>query len=486
MITRIAVHEWRTAWRSRVVAILAAALTLLAASAAIVGQARYDSDSTQRARYQQMVGEQFAEQPDRHPHRVSHYGFLVFRPRAPLGFFDSGVESYGGTSIFLEAHKQNTANFSAAAQAGSSERFGELTLALVLQLFVPLFIFGVAGVSVTRERESGTLTLLLCQGASWPAILWGKLAGALLIVGTVLAPALFVSVAWLVLGSGTAWTTDMTVRALGLVAAHGLFLVTCAALAVMVSAWQHTSRAALVALVGAWIVLWVVLPRLLPMIGTALYPTPARAVFEAEVERAVKALGDSHNPNDPKFASIRAKALADHGVSRIEDLPFNYSGFVMQQGEQLTSETYQAHMAALLDTYRQQARLVDLAAIASPFLAIRSLSMTMAGSDVAHLVEFDRQAEAFRFSLIASLNELHMNEVPLARDRYGAAGPSDVPSRLRIDRGFFEDLPGFDYRPPSIGQALSARTLALLTSALSAALVLGALAWTSRRRALAL
>jgi len=483
MITRIAIHEWRTAWRSRVVVILAAALTLLAASAAVVGLARHEADNAQRARYQQLVGEQFADQPDRHPHRVSHYGFLVFRPRAPLGFFDSGVESYGGTSIFLEAHKQNTANFSAAAQAGSGERFGELTLALVLQMFVPLFIFCVAGVSVTRERESGTLLLLLCQGTSWSRILWGKLAGALLIVGSVLAPAMIVCAAWLAFRSAAPWTGDMSLRAAGLAAAHGVFLVTCAAIAVAVSAWRKSSRAAIVTLVGSWIVLWVVVPRFLPMVGTALYPTPARAVFEAEVERAVKELGDSHDPNDPKFAEIRAKALADHGVSRVEDLPFNYSGFVMQQGEQLTSDTYQAHMTALLDTYRRQARLVDLAAIVSPFLAVRSLSMTLAGSDVAHLVEFDRQAEAFRFSLIASLNELHMNEVPLARDRYGADTRSDVPSRLRIDRGFFDDLPEFEYRAPTMAQAVAARRLAVLTSLLSAALILGWLIWTTRRRA---
>ena len=485
MIAKIAWHELRAAWRSRVVAALAVALTLLATSAAIVGQARFAADTAQRVRYQQVVGEQFEAQPDRHPHRVSHYGFLVFRPRAPLGFFDAGVESYGGTSIFLEAHKQNTANFSAAAQTGSSGRFGELTLALVLQVFVPLFLFGVAGVSVTREREDGTLPLLLCQGASWSDLLWGKVAGALLIVGAVLTPALVVSVGWLAFAADVGWTTDLWLRAGGLAAAHLVFLITCAALAVTVSAWHGTSRGALITLLGAWIGLWVVLPRVLPVLGTALYPAPSRAVFEAEVEQAVKALGDSHDPNDAKFAALRAKALADHGVTRVEDLPFNYSGFVMQQGEQLTSEAYQAHMAALLDTYGRQSRLVELAAVGSPFLAVRSLSMALAGSDVAHLFEFDRQAEAFRVSLIASLNELHMREVPQARDQQRADPRFGAPSGLRIDRRFFDDLPAFDYRPPSTRQALSARGLGITTAILGACLIIGGLVWTTRQRALA-
>ena len=211
-IWRIGRQEVRYAWRNRAVAVLAVVFSLLMASAAIVGQVRFDSDTAQRARHQAIVGEQFRDQPDRHPHRVSHYGFLVFRPRAPLGFFDSGVESYGGTSIFLEAHRQNTANFSPAAQGGSGERFGELTVALVLQMFVPLFIFGVAGVAVTREREAGTLPLLLCQGVSWACVLWGKLLGALLMVGTLIVPGLVLSLTWLVVRASATWSTDVIAR----------------------------------------------------------------------------------------------------------------------------------------------------------------------------------------------------------------------------------------------------------------------------------
>jgi len=485
MVWRIATHELRMAWRSRAVAALAIVLTALAASAAVVGQSRFNADNAQRAKYQAEVSEQFDGQPDRHPHRISHYGFLVFRPRAPLGFFDSGVESYGGTSIFLEAHKQNTANFSAAAQSGSGQRFGEITLALVLQVFVPLFIFAVAGVSITREREEGTLALLLCQGVSWPTLLWGKLTGALLTVGAVLAPGLLVSLVWLAASADLAWTQDLAMRAASLAGAHAVFLVACAAAAITVSAWQRTSRGALITLLGAWILLWVVMPRVLPMVGTALYPTPSRTAFDAQVERAARASGDSHNPNDPKFAALRAKALADHGVQRVEDLPFNYSGFVMQEGERLTSEAYQAHMSALLSTYERQARLVDLGALVSPYLAIRGLSMALSGSDVAHLVEFDRQAEAFRYALIGSLNDLHRDAVPQASDRYGEVRYG-APSRLRLDRGFFDDLPTFHYQPPTLGWAVSARAIGVITALTSSAILIALLIVTTRRRALSL
>lgn len=483
VIARIARHEIRLAWRSRAIVVLALALTALAGGAAVVGHARFRADAEHRSRYQQVVGEQFASQPDRHPHRVAHYGFLVFRPRAPLGFFDSGIESYAGTSIFLEAHRQNTANFSAASQSGATSRFGELTLALVLQVLAPLFIFGLAGVSVTREREAGTLPLLLCQGASWGAVLLGKLAGTIAVVAAVVAPGVIVSAGWLLRESGSPWTPDHTRRMLLLLAIHGVFLTACAALAVVVSAWQRTSRGALTVLLGVWVALWMVLPRLLPAAGNAIYPVPARAEFTAEVERRVRELGDSHNPNDPKFAGIRARALAEHGAQRVEDLPFNYSGFVMQQSERMTSEAFQAHMAALIDVYRRQARLVDAAGIASPFIGVRMLSMAIAGSDAAHVLEFDRQAEAYRFDLIQKLNDLHRDKVPLAADRY-AHIIEGAPSRLRIDRALFQRLPPFDYEPPAIGWSLAERRHGAFSFLVSVALVAAAFMWTARRRAL--
>ena len=412
---------------------------------------------------------------------MSHYGYLVFRPRAPLGFFDSGVEGYAGTSMFLEAHRQNSANFSAASQAGSGERFGELTLALVLQFFVPLFVFAVAGVSVTREREAGTLALLLCQGASWGAVLWGKLVGVLLAVALVVAPGLLLASGWLAADAGAAFGADTLARAAGLGLLHLVFLTACAALAVAVSAWQATSRGALVVLVGLWIGLWVALPRVLPAIGTALYPVPARSAFDAEVEARVQELGDSHNPNDPVFTRLRDETLARYGVSRVEDLPLNFGGLVMQHGERLTSEAFAEHRARLLDVYRRQARLVEAAGLLSPYLAVRLASMALAGSDVAHLVEFERQAERFRYTLIQALNDRHVREVDQAQDRYGEVF-NGAPTRQRIARALFDELPAFAYDPPRLGWALAQQPVALVAGALGSVLLVALLAWTAARR----
>jgi ABC-2 type transport system permease protein len=297
-LRRVVIHELRDAWRSRAIAPLAFVIAFLLIGAAAVGHSRSATDAAQRARFQALVEQQWDEQPDRHPHRVSHYGYLLFRPRSSLMFFDTGVETFTGSSIFLEAHRQNSANFSEASYADGSRRFGELTMAMVLQLFVPLLLFAAAGVAVTREREAGTLWLLLCQGTPWRTFLWGKLAGALVVVGCALIPGVLGAAGWLIFASGSGspivWRADEAARVALLMAVHAAYLVSCAAGAILVSALHRTSRGALVTLVGAWIFLWIALPRALPGIAASLYPLPDRAAFEATVERHVRALGDSH------------------------------------------------------------------------------------------------------------------------------------------------------------------------------------------------
>jgi ABC-2 type transport system permease protein len=480
VIWRVAGHELREAWRSRVLATLGLVVASLVAGAAITGVSRYATDMAQRARFQALVAEQWQTQPDRHPHRVAHYGFLVFRPRAPLGFFDTGVESFTGSTIFLEAHRQNSANFSDAAQSDGTRQFGEFTMALVLQLLVPLLLFVVAGVSITREREQGTLWLLLCQGVSWASVIWGKLLGTLAGVLLLVAPGVALALAWLAAPSD-GWSADAVARGLLLAGSYGVYLAACAALALLVSAAHRTSRGALVMLVAIWIAVWVIVPRALPGLATALYPVPSRAAFDAEVERRVRELGDSHNPNDPNFRAFRESTLREYGVDRIEELPVNYNGLVMLEGERLTTEAYRAHLAALVDTYRRQERLVRWAGLVSPFVAMRSVSMALAGVDVPHALEFERQAEEYRYTMTQRLNELHTYEVEHARDRYLGGAEGGAPSRQRIDRAHFQAIPPFAYDPPAIGWALSEQWSALLTLGMWTLVLGAAVGWCGRQ-----
>jgi len=434
---------------------MAVVLTLLLGGAAAVGYDRAVTASAHRAAAQTLVTDQFREQPDRHPHRVAHYGFLVFRPEAPLAVFDRGVDAYAGSTIFLEAHRQNLPTFADAAHATGIRRLGELTMALVLQLFVPLIVLCAAAVAITRDREAGILPLALCQGASPGALVAGKwlaLSGATLVVIT---PGLVV--AWIASGGLAGdWTGDTLARVSVLAVAHVLFVAVVVAIGLAVSAWYAQSRAALAVAVGAWLLTFIVVPRVMPIVANVMDPAPTRAAFEATVEREVRRLGDSHNPNDPNFNALRARTLAEYGVTRVEDLPINYNGIVMREGERLTTETYRQTLGTLHDIWARQGRWLHAAGIVSPYVAIRGLSMTVSATDATRAAAFDAQAEDYRYRLTQALNALHTDEVAYARDRYQGEGRENIPSRMRIDRGHWGDLPQFSFAAPALKDSLRA------------------------------
>ncbi|MGE3345511.1 MAG: ABC transporter permease [Vicinamibacterales bacterium] len=478
-VWRIARQEWRDALRTRTLPMLAGVVTLLLGAAAVVGHDRAVTQSTQRAAAQAMVAAQFRAQPDRHPHRVAHYGFLVFRPEAPLAVVDRGLDAYAGSTVFLEAHRQNLATFADASQTTGIRRFGELTIALVLQLFVPLIVLCSAAVALTRDRTDGTLPLALCQGATPMALTLGKW---LAVTGTTLIlvlPGLLV--AWLASGGLPGkWDADQTARLVLLIATHGVFIAVVAALGLALSAWSRQSRTALAAAVGLWLAVWIIGPRVVPILAAASAPAPSRAAFEAEVEREVRRVGDSHNPADPNFNALRVRTLADYGVSRVEDLPVNYNGIVMREGERLTTETYRRMLGQLHARWSTQIGWLQLAGLVSPYVAVRTASMTLAGTDLVRLRAFDEQAEDYRYALIQALNDLHIHEVTYARDRYQGEGRENVPSRMRIERTHWSDLPQFTFTPPALRESLRGAPAALWLPLWWLAVAVGAVGLAAR------
>jgi ABC-2 type transport system permease protein len=59
---------------------------------------------------------------------------ISFPQSTSLSMFEYGMEPFFWKCYFLEAHKQNSANFSEAGFSSSMMRFGEISIAMVLQI----------------------------------------------------------------------------------------------------------------------------------------------------------------------------------------------------------------------------------------------------------------------------------------------------------------------------------------------------------------
>ncbi|TGE04543.1 ABC transporter permease [Hymenobacter fodinae] len=452
MMQSIAQKEFVSTLRDRRFVVLSVLVLGLLLAATLVGRARYRTLQQERAVAQQTVNDQFHHQPNRHPHRVAHYGSFAFRPKSGLSLLDSGLDSFTGASVFLEAHQQNSVNFSQAQQSGSLIRFGELTVAFVLQQLVPLLIIFLCFSAFTEERETGTLKLLLSQGVSLRQVAWGKVAGYGRAVALVVAPALLLA-AWLLFGQEeVAGSPDVWTR-LGLfVLSYAVYFFLWIVGSVVVSAWQEHARSALITLLGCWMLGTIILPKATANVGAHLFPTITKAQMDAEVHEQAQRGINGHDPQDKRSAALKEGLLKKYGVTSEKELPVSVAGLVMAESEAYTSKVYQQHFADLTRTYERQNALSTWAGLLNPYQAIRPLSMGLAGSDFAHYVHFQQAAEAYRYQLVQRLNQLQ-------------AGMGYGDKERKLDAATWRAIPTFEYEAPPLGWALGyllVPTLALL------------------------
>ena len=432
------------------VAVVAIVLTLLLSLVAMLTSlAHRDANAAMRARFQAEADQRFDGQPARHPHRVVHYGHFVFRVPPPLAAFDPGVDAYTGNSIFLEGHRQNSANFGDVRQSSLLARFGALTPAFVLQILAPLVLIFVGFGVFVREREAGTLRQAMAQGLRAREMVAGKLL-ALLIAAALLGAPGALALIWLVAAEG-APAHPALVLAMG----YAGYLAIWAAVVVFVSARAATSRGALLMLLSLWAGVAILIPRVVPDFVAAARPTPTRLETDIAIQRDLRRLGDSHNPDDPHFAAFKASVLKHYGATRVEDLPVNYRGLVAIEGERLSALLFERYATQLARAQRDQSDLVLIAAAISPTIALRDLSMRAAGTDLAAHRRFLAQAEAYRYGIVQRLNRLQAEALTYDDDGKRNSDP-EAARRVRIDARNWQALPDFTYRPADPGAQVRA------------------------------
>ncbi|UYQ94167.1 DUF3526 domain-containing protein [Chitinophaga horti] len=407
----IAGHFLKIVIRSRAMTIVFLAWLLLVAYAAITGYETYTAQQQMRINFQQQARQSWEANPDKHPHRMAHFGTFAFRQKHPLSMFDYGMESYTGNAVYLEAHKQNTVNFSEAGFSTGLLRFGEISLAMLVQIVLPLVLFFLGFNAIAQQKENGTLKVLLSQGAGFRSIIWGNSVGLFTLALIFLLPVVLVLLVQLALQSTLPAGGAVWARTIGLLFGCLCFLWLVSVVAICVSALSANSRSALLSLLGIWLLMSIVLPKTVQAIGSALHPAPGKIEFDTAVEKDILQIGDSHNPNDPHFKRLKDSVLKAHHADSVQQLPFNYSGFQMREGERMSAEVYNQRLQQLYDVYERQNDVSNYCSLIDPVIGIKNMSMALAGTDFIAYRRFQDQAEDYRYQLAQTMNELQMKYI---------------------------------------------------------------------------
>lgn len=438
MISRIARKELTEMLRDgrfRLLAAMVLAISLLSLAA---GWRNYSDLSRQHASAQAATREQWLRQEKKNPHSAAHYGVYAFKPKSQLAMVDTGVDPYLGVAVWLEAHKQSEFKFRPAQDRTAVQRFGEMSGAEVLQVFVPLFIVLMTFAAFTGEREQGTLRQVLSHGVSRRDLALGKALGVAAALGLVLLPATVFAVlalAWSADGGLVSGDPARGVLLGGIYLAYFAMLI---AVSLAVSATVRSSRLALIALLTFWFANSLVASRAASDVAGWLYPTPSAIEFQKAMD------ADLNNQNElaERVGRRRAELLQKHGVGDVDALPIAFSGVSMQEGEEHGNEVFDKHYGRLFDRYEQQNRVYQLGGLAAPMLSVRAISMGLSGTDFAQHRHFATAAEDYRRDI-----QRLMNGDIAANQKKGQV--------YLADRSLWAQVPDFDYSAPSTAWAVA-------------------------------
>jgi ABC-2 type transport system permease protein len=453
-MSAIARKDWLEFVRDRRLVLLSILVAALALTAIVTSSVRIASYEADRTIAEQRDRTTWESQGARNPHGVAHFSTWAMRPLSPMALLDPGVTPYAGSAIWMEAHNQNPARARAVEDSARAIDLGSFSIAWVLQILAPLLIAIVASSAVARERERGTLRLMLASGQDTQALVRGKLGSVGRIAVLLVVP--------LVLAAFAAALLAGPVDLLRLALWAGSYLVFFAIIvagSVAVSAWAGTAGKAMLVLVAFWLSAFMLVPRAAAGLAELITPQPsADALFtamQADLDREPDIWGNGAEVYE-------AGVMKQYGVTRIEDLPVSIDGLRLEESEAQGNRVFDKHFGALAAIYAEQRNVVRASGLFSPLAAIQHVSMALAGTDMAHQLSFQQQAEAHRRKLITGLNTDMIEN--------GKIGGWDYKS----DPGLWKQFKDFSFAAPALDDVL--RTiwvdLAVLAAWLVAALLL--------------
>jgi ABC-2 type transport system permease protein len=458
VITRIAKKEMTEMFRDGRFQLAAVIVGVLLVASLGAGWKQYQTLKAEHETAQRAERVNWLTQERKNPHQGAHYGVYAFKPKSQLSVVDTGVDPYVGAAVYLEAHKQNEFKFRPAQDASTSiQRFGELTAAVVLQVLIPLLIILLTFGAFAGEREQGTLRQVLSLGVSRRQLAAGKALGLAGALAAVLIPATVVGVAALALTSTTGLLAVDLSRAALMVAAYLIYFAVFLALSLATSAWAPSSRFALVAVFAFWMINGLIATRAMSDLGSFLYPTPSEVEFDTSLQRD---LADTREL-DTKLDVIKAGLFRRYGVDTLENLPVNFRAISLQEAEEHGYTIFEQHFGRVFDQFDGQNAVYQWGGIVSPLIAVRSISMGLAGTDFAHHRHFTLAAEDYRRTIIRYMNDDILVHPTKGGEDYLAG------------RELWERVPEFHYEAPGAAWAMShyATSITLLGAWLVAAAI---------------
>ena len=472
-VVLIAKDEWRYWLRSKLaVTVLVIGLVLTLTSVIVTAITMIELSHT-RHELQTTSDKSFVDQPDRHPHRMVHYGHYAFRTPAPLSTLDPGIDAFTGNSIFLEGHRQNSAMFADNRQGTALTKLGSLTPAFIVQTLAPLLLILIGYSAISRERELQTLPYLLSQGTSGLTLIAGKGLALICVVGLILIP-LMVSSLFTVLNG------ESLLAVASFILGYALYLFVWVLLILLASSVFSKNSGSFTALIFLWILLCIVMPRVASTTAATVVPSPGKIETDFAVKAELRKLGEGHNANDPAFKQFKQSLLKKYNVETLDELPVNFRGVVAGESEAKQTAVLNKFAEQRMQAELKQTQLSRNFGWVTPMVTIKSLSMIVVGTSIETHHRFLRETEQLRFDFVQGLNKVHSEKLTY-QDDINRNANATATKKARVSADNWQILQNFTFNSDSALVRAERSTSAFLQLLLWIAVLVGGIKFVGKR-----
>lgn len=379
----------------------------------------------------------------------ARYAVMPPAPLAALSIGQSDLLPY-----YFKVTSDAKENVTAGAELENPHRLltGRFDLAFALIYLYPLLILAISYNVLSGEKEQGTLALTLSQPVSLRTLTVGKLAlrfGAL-----ILAIAALGGIAVVVAGIDVR-AEGVPARAvswLGAVVAYGLVWF---ALAILVAAFGRPSSTNAMVLASLWLTFVILLPSLLNMLATTVYPVPSRV----EMLQAVREASDEANQQG---STLLSRYYEDHPELAVGGADQAMNDFAVIRVA--VNADVEERVRPVLDRYARQLdgqrRMVARLRVLSPAILMQDALNDISGSGVARHRHFLQQVSDYH-------DRWRRHFVPL------------IFRKAQIDR--YDTLPTFSFEEEAFG-VVSGRIARSIGLMLVPAVLIGLVGLWSLRR----
>jgi len=349
--------------------------------------------SAESANLQREERRRWLNQGAKFPHSAADQGIVTVQPLLGLAAFDPGLLPFAGSVCRLEGHHEDLCVFRPAADANFLFRFGPLSPARIVQVFVPLLMILLIYPVISAERESGILKQILAAGVSGRELAAGKAMAAAMVLAPVFAVMCVVGPA---LVAGNEWT-----RAISLALGYLAYLTGLGGVFIAVAMRSAGTGSAFSWLASGWFVAAFLGPVIASQLAAWLTPIPTPMEWTSNLKQRERSVPTV----EERRRAVRARLLEQYGLRNLRDLPVNPVGVELVEEDQDFERIWGDEIGQLYGAYARQDRIYASAGVLDPALAIQMWSAAAAETDNESRNRFRQAAEQYRHALVLAMND---------------------------------------------------------------------------------